>query len=123
ITASTNRLLTFHGCDESQICTTYAEHKLGNLVNRLWMVATVTPADLAKEFGPSFEFISIDIEGSDLPVIEDLGPVLRDTELICFEDRIPNLDFDQSYYDQLLKAWWQYGFVRVVGRTQTKEGL
>ncbi len=123
ITASTNRLLPFYGCDESQIGTTYHEHKLGDLVRRHWMVATITPMDLHHEFGPSFEFVSIDIEGSDLPVIEDLGPVLRDTELICFEDRIPNLDFDQVYYDKLLLAWHQYGFQKVVGRTQTKDGL
>jgi len=117
VTAHENQGIVLYHDAGDQIGTAYPSHHLGSLVKHKWFVGSVTPKDIAKVFGDRFEFVSVDIEGSDLPVIESLGPLLKYTQLICTEDTIPNCRFDQEYYNQLMSAWAAHGFTKVVGLT------
>ncbi len=115
------RVQMFHDAGD-QIGTVYEDHRLGELVKRRWHVATLTPSDIQTSFGRRFEFVSVDIEGMDLPVIEALEPLLWETQLVCFEDAIPNCPFDTVYYEQLLAAWKMHGFTKLIGRTCDPSG-
>jgi FkbM family methyltransferase len=89
---------------------------------RKWRVATVTPSDLMISFGRRFEFVSVNIGGMDLPVIQALEPLLWGTQLVCFQNAMPACPFDAVYYAQLLAAWKTHGFTKLIGRTHDPSG-
>jgi len=100
-----------------QIGTTMANHKLGHHVKRKYRVAGITPNEIFQAFGSRWDFVSLDIEGADLAVLECLGVLLTETQMICVEDAIPNMAFDKGYHDRLLAAAAEHGFTKVIATT------
>lgn len=106
--------------DQSSACV---RHPDPTLVKRRYSVACMRPDDIASCFG-SFDFVSIDLEGADLGVIEEAGAMLQGTKLVCLEDAIPYKPFDPEYYAKLVSALNGYGFTKIIGRTtdESKSG-
>jgi FkbM family methyltransferase len=105
-----------------QTSTVFSAHRLGLSLKGQWWTGTITPYELAQAFGHRFDFINIDIEGSDLDVIENLMPLVPYTKVVCFEDTMPFSEFDPTYYEALRRGWKRYGFIEVVGRTKDSAG-
>lgn len=99
-----------------QTSTCYKDHNVAGRVRQRFGVGCVTATDIATDYGTEFQFVSLDIEGMDLAVLETMGPVLGQTEMLCFEDTIPGTDFDKVYYERLLSECARHGFVRIVAR-------
>jgi FkbM family methyltransferase len=102
----------------NQCGTCLEENHIRQYIQASFHVAALSPADLARQIGDDFQFVSLDIEGMDLPVLKTLGPLLVHCELVCIEDAIPSQPFDPAYYQQLLDALAVHGFTRVIGRTK-----
>lgn len=113
-------IMTFYDTQD-MACTIYPDNHVGHTTRRKWFVATITPNDLWTAFGGNYEFVSVDIEGIDLPVINSMGCLLERTKLICFEDTIPGKLLEADYYGALMEAWKRHGFTKVIGRTSTRE--
>lgn len=97
-------------------------HQPANAVkDTFWMNATC-PEMIAADFGGDYDFVSLDIEGSDFEVLQRMGPVLAKTQLLCIEDAVPFHDFIQEYYDRMLSAAADYGLSKVVARTNDGRG-
>lgn len=101
-----------------QITTCFTEHHIAQWVKQQYFVAGVTGEQIAAQFGGRFEFVSIDIEGMEEQVIPTLGPVLGETKLICFEDRLPNCNVDEAYFQRLLAQFAAFGFTKIYYRTK-----
>lgn len=99
-----------------QTCTCLNEHNVMDRVRQRFGVGCVTPRDIANVYGGDFDFVSLDIEGMDLPVLHEMGPVLQSAKLMCFEDTIPGTDFDPRYYNAILEACAKHGFTRTIAR-------
>lgn len=99
-----------------QTSTCFPEHNVQGRVRQRFGVGCVTSLDIARSYGESYQFVSLDIEGMDLPVIKTLSPLLKDTELLCFEDTIPGTDFDADYYGKMMDSCRNLGFSRVIAR-------
>lgn len=111
----------FHDIEE-QCGTCQLVHQPANVVkDSFWLNATC-PEMIADQFGDTYQFVSLDIEGSDLEVLKRMGPVLGKTELLCIEDAVPYHEFEQDYYDQMLAAAAVHGLSRVVARTNGGQG-
>jgi len=106
--------------DQSSACVSHPDPMI---VKRKYSVACVRPDDIATCFG-SFDFVSIDLEGADLGVLQESEAMLVGTKLVCFEDAIPYKAFDLGYYNAILGVLKSYGFTKIVGRTtdDTKSG-
>ena len=91
-------------------------------VEHSYYVPAVTPAQIAAHFGEIFDFVSVDVEGIELELLPALGPVLAQASLLCLEDAIPCREFDQAYYDSLLRAAAAHGFDKVLARTAPPDG-
>lgn len=85
-----------------------------------FMVATMTPKMLLDSVGGGFDFVSIDIEGAEIPIMVQLPYLLRDTKLICFEDDLPNTR-NPEHKKLLLHHFANMGFAKIVGTTSTKD--
>lgn len=114
-----NEVVTFFDARD-QIGTVFPAHRVEEWVKRRYGVCCVTPGDIIRAHGKAWDFLSIDIEGAELAVVPAMGELLESTKLVCVEDTLPNCQFDQSYYDSVMKAWAAHGFTKVVGRTYTE---
>ena len=106
-------------------CGTCLENKnlQAMLPVRSWYyVAAVTPWMIAERFGGDFDFISLDVEGVDLEVLQALGPVAGKARLLCFEDSIPCHVFDADYYQSMIAAAAACGFSKTIARTPSADG-
>lgn len=109
-------LVTFHDSG-SQVATCKQDHGVSEFVRRRYAISAITPEMLAQHMGGDYDFVSLDIEGMDLPVIREMGLVLSKARLLCVEDTIPACQFSDTYYDELMSACAAHGFSKVVGRT------
>jgi FkbM family methyltransferase len=114
-----SKLTILHDCN-SLLTTTLDENHIDQYIKESYYVSSFTPKQLASVFGVDFQFVSLDIEGLDLPVLREIGCLLGNTELLCIEDSIPGTSFDEAYYLQLREAAEQHGFKRVVARTNNQ---
>lgn len=105
-----------------QLTTCLHDNIPSNYVRGTFRVGAVTPAMIAQELGSDFDFISLDVEGVDLPVLRELGPVSKQARLLCIEDSIPFQAFNPTYYDQLRVAAAVLGFGKVIARTPDDKG-
>lgn len=116
-----NTVVLFNHHD-GQLGTVVARHNVEKYITAHYYVGAISPRVLYDVFwGPSFDFVSFDIEGIDVEVIESSAELLEDTRLICVEDGMPNNGFDLPYYTTVINACADLGFTEVVGRT-TIEG-
>lgn len=114
-------MVKFFDCG-SQCGTCNIIHQPANsITDSFWLNATC-PEMIADQFGGSFDFVSLDIEGGDLEVLKRMAPVLGDTRLLCIEDAVPWQDFDQAYYEQMLVAAANHGLNSLVERTHGPVG-
>lgn len=116
-----SRIPVFYDAGD-QVSTVYRQHHLETLVRQAWYVAGVTPAEVAVRFGGNYDFVSVDVEGLELELVPALGPLLTTTKLVCFEDYIPNTEFDEEYYSKLREAWNAHGFTKEIARTKDCNG-
>lgn len=77
----------------------------------------ITSDQIVDYFGDKWDFLSLDIEGSELDVLPTMSKLLKNVKLVCFEDAIPEQKFDQDCYNKIIKILYDYGFVKVIGRT------
>lgn len=112
----------FFNSREPQLATCLSKEHLGEWYSNNFWVSSITGEMIAAEFGEQFDFVSLDVEGVDLSVLATLGPVLKNTKLLCIEDCIPMHDFNQEYYDRLLAAAAAHGLSRVITRTKHPTG-
>lgn len=105
-----------------QLTTSRMDNIPSNFVMGEFHVGAITPAMIAEQFGGAFDFISLDVEGVDLPVLRELAPVAGRARLLCIEDSIPFQAFDPVYYDQLRVAAAVLGFTKVIARTPDDKG-
>lgn len=92
------------------------------LIVRAYHVAAITPAMLRRELGGDFDFISLDVEGVDLEVLQELAPLAENAKLLCIEDSIPCRPFDAEHYSQLRLAAAALGLSKVIARTPNDSG-
>lgn len=107
---------------EPQLNSCLSETHLREWASHDYWVGGITAKQIAEQFGGSFDFVSLDIEGIDLQVLATMGPILKDTRLLCIEDCIPMDPFNQHYYDLLLVTAASFGLRRVVARTAIPSG-
>lgn len=114
-------MVKFHEVsDQCGTCTLL--HQPANAIkDSFWMNATC-PEMIAAEFGGVYDFVSLDIEGSDLEVLQRMAPVLCGTQLLCIEDAVPFHDFVPEYYDQMITTAAMLGLSWVVARTNDGRG-
>jgi len=106
----------------SQISTCMPGHNVGKWVKASYWVPGITPEQIAETFGGNFDFVSIDIEGMELPLLSAMGSTLIEAQLVCVEERIHNAPRDARYGDALLAALARHGFVRQLARTNQGSG-
>ena len=111
-----NGLVTFYDSG-SQLATCKQDHLVSEYVKRKYSVSGIMPECLIPAFGNTFDFVSLDVEGLDAPVLRAMGPILEHTKLLCVEDSIPGTVFNEDYYSDLMDVCKYHGFTKVVGRT------
>lgn len=104
-----------------QVATCSENPRIEQWVQRRYYAASITPDEIVATLGDRWDFVSVDIEGVDLAVLQKSERLLRHTRLICFEDAPPCSDFQPEYYDAMRAVLAAYGFTRLVGRTTTAD--
>lgn len=114
-------MVTFHEIHEQCGTCNLIHQPADQIRHSFWMNATC-PEMIASQFGDDFDFVSLDIEGSDLDVLRRMAPVLKKTRLLCIEDAVPWHAFDEMYYTKMIAAAFAHGFTKVVARTAEPNG-
>jgi FkbM family methyltransferase len=112
--STNNEIISFRGTDNQ--CGTAIAPPID--LGRPYKVCAVSPKTIYDYFG-GFDFISIDLEGLDLVVIQALSALRYHAKLICFEDDIPATR-NPDYKRQILETLAIYGFDKVIGTTSTE---
>lgn len=120
--ASMKRVRPFYDAGD-QVSTAYGAHLLGGRVKGRWWTGVITPQELALTFGDRYDFVNVDVEGSDYDVVEALAPCLAWTKLVCFEDTMPCTEWEPRYWERMMALWARHGFDEVVGRTKDPRGM
>jgi FkbM family methyltransferase len=105
----------------SPVSSCLPHENIKTYIQREYYVCGVTPDEISRCFGDQWDFVSLDVEGMEMSVIDLMEPLLKNTRLVCFEDAPPCTDFSNSYYDAMLYSLRKFGLTEVVGRT-TVEG-
>ena len=106
----------------SAISTCMTEHHIDTWLKTSYWVAGITPTQIAARFGGHFDFVSLDIEGMEIPLLATMAPILGQTELICVEERIHNTERDEKYYEAMLAGMAAHGFDQLIARTNDASG-
>ncbi len=87
-----------------------------------FFVSAIHPTLIVSNFGNDFDFISIDVEGADLSVLNSRSLLFGKASFLCIEDALPCAPFDQTYYDEMLASAATHGFTKVIHRTNNGNG-
>jgi len=99
--------------DQTATCATHPDQ---SIVKRHYGIGCATPGQISVRYGV-FDFVSFDLEGVDLGVIQASDYLLRGARLVCFEDAMPYRAFDKAYHGAILEALARMGFRRIIGTT------
>lgn len=92
-------------------------------VTKEYFVGSITPDQIHRQFCVNgegeFDFVSFDLEGVDYEVICKSDKLLKKVKLVCFEDAMPGMPFDQAYKQKILDKLASFGFTKVIGTTTT----
>ncbi len=102
--------------------STCVDDVLGKYHECSYGVACIQPDAFADEPFKPFDFVSLDLEGVDYPVLKRMTHLLKGTKLLCFEDSVPFKEFSQEYYDAMIKECNRMGFTKVIARTNEPNG-